>query len=82
MIRILLFVVGIWVLVEYLIYFKMELRQTSFLSNVLYFSSGGNFGRFLSPHYLRKEIRQNLSNEIDGFFSRYEPRIEWYDLCR
>ena len=81
MIRILLFVVGIWVSVECLIYFKMELWQTSFLSNILCFSSGANFGRFLSPPYLRKEIRQNLSNEIDGFFSRYELRIEWYDLC-
>ena len=56
MIKILMFVFGVLVSMEYLVDIEMELWQTS----------------FLSLHYLHKEIKQSIAEEIDGFYSSYQ----------
>ena len=68
MIKILMFVFGVLVSIEYLVDIERELWKTSFLSNVSCFLSGASFGNFLSLHYPHKLIKQSVAEEIDSFF--------------
>lgn len=60
MIKILACFIAFILSVEYLINIKIELWQTSFLSNVLCFVSGMSFGHFISYRFLQREIKQTI----------------------
>lgn len=60
MIKILACFIAFILSVEYLINIKIELWQTSFLSNVLRFVSGMSFGHFISYRFLQREIKQTI----------------------
>lgn len=60
MIKILACFIAFILSVEYLINIKIELWQTSFLSNVLCFVSGMSFDHFISYRFLQREIKQTI----------------------
>lgn len=60
MIKILACFIAFILSVEYLFNIKIELWQTSFLSNVLCFVSGMSFGHFISYRFLQREIKQTI----------------------
>lgn len=60
MIKILASFIAFILSVEYLFNIKIELWQTSFLSNVLCFVSGMSFGHFISYRFLQREIKQTI----------------------